>query len=64
MFADASTGVITSGSWNFGDGGTSTIQNPTHTYTAPGTYTVSVTVSGPGGSDTMTRVDYITVGAP
>ena len=46
--------------WDFGDGGTSsTTQNPSHTYTAPGTYTAKVTVSdGKGGtaSDTLTVV--------
>lgn len=60
-FTDASTGEITSWSWDFGDGGTSTEQNPTHTYNAVGTYTVALTVTGPGGSDTETKTDYITV---
>ncbi|MGI0014074.1 MAG: PKD domain-containing protein, partial [Nitrososphaera sp.] len=49
QFADASTGVITSRSWNFGDGQTSSQQNPAHTYANAGTYTVSLTVTGPGG---------------
>lgn len=35
--------------WNFGDGGTSTIKNPTHTYTTPGIYTVTLNSSMPGG---------------
>jgi cytochrome c len=40
-------------SWDFGDTGTSTQQNPTHTYTTPGTYTAKVTVDdGKGGSGT------------
>jgi hypothetical protein len=60
-FSDQSTGNVTSRSWSFGDGGTSTEQNPSHTYSKPGTYTVSLTVSGPGGSDTETKPDYITV---
>ena len=60
-FTDLSTGSITNWSWNFGDGGTSTEQNPTHTYNTAGTYTVSLTVTGPGGSDTETKIDYITV---
>jgi len=60
-FTDESTGDITSWSWDFGDGGTSTVQNPSHTYNAAGDYTVELTVTGPGGSDTETRVDYITV---
>jgi PKD repeat protein len=62
-FTDQSTGDITSWSWDFGDGGTSTQQNPSHTYNSPGTYTVSLTVTGPGGSDTNTKTNYITVDA-
>ena len=60
-FSDQSTGNVISRSWSFGDGGTSTDQNPSHTYSIPGIYTVSLTVSGPGGSDTETKPDYITV---
>jgi gliding motility-associated-like protein len=47
--------VITSANWNFGDGSTSTDLSPTHTYTTAGTYTVSVTAIGPGGTSTKTR---------
>jgi len=60
-FTDQSTGDITSWSWDFGDGGTSTQQNPSHTYNSGGQYTVSLTVTGPGGSDTNTKTNYITV---
>lgn len=60
-FTDASTGVITSRSWTFGDGGTSTATNPSHNYTTAGTYTVALTVTGPDGSNTQTRPTYITV---
>jgi PKD repeat protein len=60
-FTDESTGDITSWSWTFGDGGTSAAQNPSYTYNDPGTYTVSLTVTGPGGSDTETKTGYITV---
>ncbi len=63
-FTDASTGEITSYAWDFGDGGTSTSQNPSHTYTAAGNYTVSLTVTGPGGSDTATCGSCITVTDP
>ena len=48
-FTDTSTGAE-SWSWNFGDGATSTEQNPVHTYTAPGTYTVNLTVTNEAGS--------------
>jgi PKD repeat protein len=53
---------IVSWSWNFGDGGTSTVQNPPHTYLANGSYTVSLTTSDGVNSDTETKNAYITVG--
>ena len=60
-FTDSSTGEIDSWSWSFGDGGTSTDQNPTHTYDSFGTYTVTLEVTGSGGSDISIRTNYITV---
>ncbi|MFC2019424.1 C1 family peptidase [Chloroflexota bacterium] len=60
-FTDQSTGSVTGWSWNFGDGGTSTLQSPSHEYTAAGTYDVSLTVTGPSGSDTETKSNYIMV---
>ena len=63
-FTDTSTGEITAWLWDFGDGATSTEQNPTHTYTAPGTYTVSLTATNAGGSSTESKTDYIMVMAP
>ena len=60
-FTDLSTGNPETWSWDFGDGGTSTVQNPTYEYTAVGTYTVALTVTNAYGSDTETKVDYITV---
>jgi serine protease len=59
-FTDQSTGDITSWSWTFGDGGTSTAQSPSHQYASAGNYTVSLSVTGPGGSDTETKTNYIT----
>ncbi len=61
QFTDESTENITSWSWDFGDGGSSTQQNPSHTYGTAGVYTVGLTVTGPGGSDTETKTDYINV---
>lgn len=52
QFTDQSTGEITSWFWDFGDGTSSTAQNPTHTYTTPGNFDVSLTASGPGGTNT------------
>jgi PKD repeat protein len=60
-FSNASAGSITSYAWTFGDGGTSTAASPSHVYTAVGTYTVNLTVTGPGGSNTRTRSDYVMV---
>ena len=62
-FTDSSTdsdGTIASRSWNFGDGGTSTATNPSHTYSAAGTYTVSLTVTDNGGA-TNTKTQSVTV---
>ena len=59
-FTDQSTGSITSWDWDFGDGGTSTEENPSYAYETPGTYTVSLTVKGPVGTDTEVKPDYIT----
>jgi PKD repeat protein/subtilisin family serine protease len=60
-FTDTSTGNPTSWLWDFGDGQTSTAQNPTHTYNQPGLYTVSLTVANVEGSDTITLSDAINV---
>jgi len=60
-FSDASTGTITNRLWSFGDGSTSTATNPVHTYNTAGDYTVSLTVCGPAGSNTLTRAGCITV---
>jgi hypothetical protein len=61
VFTNTSTGNITGMTWDFGDSSTSTSENPAHTYSSAGTYTVQLTVSGPGGSDTETKTDYISV---
>lgn len=60
-FTDTSTGTVTGCSWNFGDGTSSTKQNPVHTYANAGTYTVSLTATGPAGSNTKTQTGYVTV---
>ena len=60
-FTDQTVGQVTSWSWDFGDGATSSMQNPTHSYAANGQYTVSLTVLGPSGVDTETRTDYVNV---
>ena len=50
--------------WDFGDGDTSVSQNPSHTYSTVGTYTVSLTVTNSYGSNTETKTGYITVTGP
>jgi uncharacterized protein (TIGR02145 family) len=61
QFDDQSTNTPTAWSWNFGDGGTSTLQNPSHTYLIAGTYTVALTASNSFGSDDEIKSDYIIV---
>jgi len=56
------TGLITSWEWVFGDGGTSSEQNPQHTYLSPGVYDVALTVTNTFmASDTMIKQGYITI---
>jgi PKD repeat protein len=62
-FTNSSTGA-TNYSWTFGDGHTSTSAQPVNTYTNAGTFTVSLTANGPGGTSTLTRTNYILVTNP
>jgi len=64
QFIDASTNFPVSWSWAFGDGMTSTAQNPQHTYTRIGTYNVTLTATNAWGNNTITRDNYITVTSP
>ncbi|MCB9896740.1 MAG: VCBS repeat-containing protein [Planctomycetes bacterium] len=61
-FQNLTTGSIVSWQWDFGDGGTSSKKNPTHTYMEVGSYTVSLQALGFGGAGgTETKVGYIVV---
>ncbi len=60
-FTDASSNSPTSWSWTFGDGGTSTAHNPSHTYSSVGNYDVSLTAANADGNDTATKAQYINV---
>jgi PKD repeat protein len=62
-FTDLSANIPTSWSWSFGDGMTSTLQNPGHTYEAAGVYTVTLIAANDTGSDTEIKPDYIVVGS-
>lgn len=67
LFADTSaagTTNITDWQWDFGDGLTSTLRNPSHIYEMPGLYTVSLTVTTSVGTHTVVRQDYINVVQP
>lgn len=63
-FTDRSTGTISSWNWTFGDGDTSTQRNPPHVYSAEGSYTVGLTVTGSAGTDTYSITDYVQVVSP
>ncbi len=60
-FTDLSLNSKNAWNWDFGDGETSTEASPTHSYSNPGNYSVSLTVTGPAGNDTETKENYIHV---
>lgn len=61
-FTNLSTGAFDNCLWDLGDGSTDqSCADPAHLYVVPGTYTVSLTATGPGGTDMMVRPGYITV---
>jgi|GEM_PF-1089203 len=60
-FTDKSTGEPTEWNWNFGDGTSSTQQNPEHQYLQEGKYKVTLTASNTAGSNTTTKENYIKV---
>jgi uncharacterized membrane protein len=58
-FTDQSTNSPAAWNWNFGDGNTSTLQNPTHSYSTAGNYTVEFTASNAAGSNTVTGIIHV-----
>jgi len=61
-FSDKSQGgPFTTWQWDFGDKTGDTVQNPTHTYSTAGNYTVTLTVKGLNGADSETKIFYITI---
>ena len=62
-FANASTGA-TNYTWDFGNGAGSSETAPAYTYPRPGSFSVSLTAVGPGGTNMLTRTNYITAAMP
>ena len=60
---NSSVGPIATYAWNFGDGTSSGVKNPSHVYSSPGVYSVALTVTGAGGSDTEVKTNLVTVNA-
>lgn len=64
QFTDNSTYMPSSWLWDFGDGITSTQQNPLHIYASNGLYTVKLKVANVAGSDSLEKISYVSVGMP
>ena len=60
-FKDESIGTVTSWHWDFGDGTSSTEQNPTHSYKAPNNYIVTLDIQGPAGKAKLQKVWDVSV---
>ena len=63
-FTDLSSNSPSAWAWDFGDGGVSSLQNPSHAYAAAGSYTVSLTATNADGSDGETKLGYVVVSDP
>lgn len=63
-FTDLSTNIPIAWAWDFGDGGTSTLQHPVHEYLTEGTYTVTLVATNLVGDNTEIKTDYVTVAFP
>jgi gliding motility-associated-like protein len=64
-FTDLSTTIANTWNWDFGDGTTSSAQNPSHGYNVPGTYTVELIAAGPiGCSGNVIKTNLITINPP
>ena len=64
LFNDLSTGNITRWLWDFGDGGTSTVQNPSHHYQDTGLFTIRLIVWNNNCPDTLVLIDYVHISPP
>ena len=63
-FTDTSTGSPSFWNWSFGDGSYASVKNPTHIFSANGTFTITLTATNAGGSNVSTRTNYIAVILP
>lgn len=61
QFENLTTNPVMTWLWDFGEGATSNLENPNHTYNTPGMYTVCLTATGPGGTDSICKPNYIEV---
>jgi gliding motility-associated-like protein len=61
QFTDTTIGAPDAWFWDFGDGSTDTVQNPTHTYTAAGSYTVTLAATNGVYTDTIVLPNYVVV---
>ena len=64
QFTDQSTNLPTSWLWDFGDGGTSTLQNPAHQYAATGSYNVTLAATNTFGTASVTHLNAVSVQVP
>ncbi|MFN8393209.1 MAG: PKD domain-containing protein [Bacteroidia bacterium] len=64
QFMDSTSNAPVQWAWDFGDGGTSNVQHPSHNYAVSGTYTVSLTSSNPNGTSNSTQVINVQVVTP
>lgn len=64
QFTDLTTNTPASWLWNFGDGTTSVLQNPAHTYTATGSYNISLSATNANGTSSITRLNAVYVSVP
>jgi PKD repeat protein len=63
QFTSTVTGTVTAYRWDFGDDGIADTSNPTHTYKGAGSFGVTLVVTGPGGTASVSKPDYIAVSA-
>lgn len=62
QFTDGSTSNPNSWQWNFGDGGTAAVKNPSYSYSTPGLYAVTLIAANSGScADTVQKTDYIQI---